>query len=141
MIDEPHAKAGEPANSPLSPPDVSCVCRRVPTLYQLSRGIGSVPAPGRILRTKRDTDTTSLSKGETSGCLGAAHGLSHFRCRSVTFARRCSTPSSFSCLQAGVAALTQQTDCGMVPSDSARWRSDARSVLIAQLHGSRRRGM
>src|SRR5499426_921225 len=29
----------------------------------------------------------------------------------------------------------------MVPSDSARWRSDARSVLIAQLHGLRRRGM
>jgi len=39
---------------------------------------------------------------------------------SITFARRCSTLSPFPCLQAGVAALTQWTDCGMVPGDSAR---------------------
>jgi hypothetical protein len=30
---------------------------------------------------------------------------------SITFVRRCLTPSPFPCLQAGVAALTQQTDC------------------------------
>jgi|SoiMetStandDraft_2_1073263.scaffolds.fasta_scaffold1024303_1 hypothetical protein len=39
---------------------------------------------------------------------------------SITFVRRCLTPSPFPCLQAGVAALTQQTERGMVPSDSAR---------------------
>jgi hypothetical protein len=57
-----------------------------------------------------------------------------FGAGSITFARRCSTPSRSPCLQAGVAALTQQADCGMVPGDPARLAlSDAR-------HGPMRRG-
>ena len=64
-------KATEPArydiwsasDSPLSQSNVSSLCRRVPSLCRSYRGIGSVPTRGRILRIKRDTETTRLAKG------------------------------------------------------------------------------